>query len=767
MARPTGWIRAEHGARSEAPLVSGWWGGLLAATLAVAIVVAGGSRSLAQEPTRKLDPNWFYGVIPDPPAGWRIGGSFNARWEYYEVTGDRTQGPYPYLGLRPFTDFNFNGFRRFSSYEFLRINLAGVLSYSDYRSAAERGLIFERFAAYWQKGDAKVPFRLKVGDHYAFQSVRTIQRSLKGFNVELQPNWSGLLGKDARHSLVAFSGITSPIYRNLKDKKEVFSGASWLVSRTPLGDFSANFVHGFAERDPLAGVPALHQYVYSLAGERRLELTGQRVSIEGEIAGFNGDIVRGTGPVRRHAPGLGLYFLAEGRGNKLPFNWNLLFEQYGLNFAPLGAAVSADRRTYEARAGWRFKNSLLFTGRLQRYEDGWQTSNRTDTMVYGVNLTGPFTVGKFPIAGLSGAFDFYFQQRRNKTRSVADRTISTSLNLTAPINDKTSARAGVFYTNIDNYLDASRSITREASLGLDHSFSLGKINGTVSPGLVVRKLTGAGGDSNQYGPTLSLSLASGGHSFNATYNYLLIDGHTASSTNTHAHSVGLRYAYTTGPHSFGVEFDYNRRDELPGTHTNGYKAAFSYTYRFQRASTPVRARQPGLAVPAASELDLAALEPGLSLADATAILEASGIKGGIVQGNLVSYETRVFARIDQRQRLVLVLREGRLERAIVIVDFTDTGSARTSQRLYRRLLEILVKKYGSPATAERGAFGAQFARDVNAGRFVRIADWRLAGGGSMRLGIPQRLDRRVRIEVQIGPGFPSRRVTRWSYERVR
>ena len=103
----------------------------------------------------------------------------------------------------------------------------------------------------------------------------------------------------------------------------------------------------------------------------------------------------------------------------------------------------------------------------------------------------------------------------------------------------------------------------------------------------------------------------------------------------------------------------------------------------------------------------------------------------------------------------------------MIVDIADTGNARAVERLYGRVLSILAKRYGSPSPFELGRFAASVVQDVNAGRLIRIADWRLAGGGVMRVGIPQRLDRRVRIEVQVGSSFPSPRVTRWSFELVR
>ena len=67
---------------------------------------------------------------------------------------------------------------------------------------------------------------------------------------------------------------------------------------------------------------------------------------------------------------------------------------------------------------------------------------------------------------------------------------------------------------------------------------------------------------------------------------------------------------------------------------------------------------------------------------------------------------------------------------------------------------------------EQGQISAAFAADVNAARLIRLSEWRTPAG-TIRLGIPRRLDRRVRIEVQLAPSFPSSRETLWSIEAVK
>ena len=74
--------------------------------------------------------------------------------------------------------------RRLSPYERQRLDLAGTLNASEYRGV-ERGLALERGTFFWEKGDAALPFRAELGDFFAYQSLRTVQRGLKGLQIEV------------------------------------------------------------------------------------------------------------------------------------------------------------------------------------------------------------------------------------------------------------------------------------------------------------------------------------------------------------------------------------------------------------------------------------------------------------------------------------------------------------------------------------------------------------------------------------------------------
>lgn len=65
-----------------------------------------------------------------------------------------------------------------------------------------------------------------------------------------------------------------------------------------------------------------------------------------------------------------------------------------------------------------------------------------------------------------------------------------------------------------------------------------------------------------------------------------------------------------------------------------------------------------------------------------------------------------------------------------------------------------------------GAFAADIEEALAAERFARVAEWDTPTG-VLRLGIPRRLDRVVRIEIRHAHDLPDLRKGLWSLESVR
>ena len=165
--------------------------------------------------------------------------------------------------------------------------------------------------------------------------------------------------------------------------------------------------------------------------------------------------------------------------------------------------------------------------------------------------------------------------------------------------------------------------------------------------------------------------------------------------------------------------------------------------------------------------DIFGLKPGVSLKTARAALADAGLTNGVEQPNIIVYEARMLTTITQRQRLALVHEENRITTSALIIDFDDVGNLESMEQTFERVREALLQRYGSPTvTVEEGSFRENVVDDINAGRLIRIVEWHTPTG-RLRFGIPRRLDRRVRMEVQHAHQFPPFRQTLWSLEQVR
>ena len=131
------------------------------------------------------------------------------------------------------------------------------------------------------------------------------------------------------------------------------------------------------------------------------------------------------------------------------------------------------------------------------------------------------------------------------------------------------------------------------------------------------------------------------------------------------------------------------------------------------------------------------------------------------------YEVRLLPEIDERQRLVLVESDGRLERAALIIAGGGPGAMWPVEQAFARARDWLIARYGRPAAFfEEGEFGGDVADRLARGALVRITEW-YRDTGILRFGIPRRLDGQVRMELQIAAEFPSYGDPLWSVEEAR
>lgn len=137
---------------------------------------------------------------------------------------------------------------------------------------------------------------------------------------------------------------------------------------------------------------------------------------------------------------------------------------------------------------------------------------------------------------------------------------------------------------------------------------------------------------------------------------------------------------------------------------------------------------------------------GTSFKDAVIALETLTSAPVRQWGELVYADYKVFTDIPQRQRLVLEPGDEKVKRAALLIDVDSSIPGQIGDVL-DRVRRTLIEQLGAPTEVdERGTFGPHLAERHRAGLFTRTTQWQLPGG-IVRLGLPRRLDGRLRVEV--------------------
>jgi hypothetical protein len=710
---------------------------------------------------------WSSVAIADWLDESHIFGSNTLRVENYAVRGNQAASPYRYEGAQAFDEFSLNLNRRVSPYESWRGQFYGVINGSAYRSE-DRGFVPERVNLFQEKGDGLIPYRVEVGDYFGFFSFRTLQRSLKGAQLELQPFASNA---GQRHSLLLLTGANQPSWRHFEPDQDYYSGFSWLIDDSGLGRFGVNFLHN---RNEGSGGTSHrnNQAVWSIAGENEIGLGAQRFRLEGEAAGFAGDHDGDTTSTSgRNRKDYGIFFQVSRRAQD-PLTFRLRYERYGQDYRPNGAVITSDRQSGEGHIGWLFASGLQLRGRVQYFRDGLESGDPTDTYTVGVNFTGPFL--RNHVTGLIGAVDVFAQDQDKRDGTIDLRTYTANINFSKPIADGWLGRLGLFIQRVNDFTAGPDTTTHQYTISSDRAFNFGELRGVITPGVLYRRVRGGSSATDDGSPTLALSLAKGPHQIRMNLAFLDQNPSTARTTQVGTGTSTVDYRYTFASHTFGIEFNQHYRGATPGQNTQSYRVSAFWTYAFDKPPVLAAARPPLTSAPLKADGPLVRgaslmvqLPPGSDLEQNVSRLEAVGISGGVRQPGVVLYETRILEEIEQRQRLALVHDDKRIANTALIVEFEDVGNRDSVAQTFERVRRALLDRFGNPAfNFEEGNFAATFAADVNSARFIRIMEWQ-SEVGRVRLGVPRRLDGQVRIEVQHARSFPPPRDTLWSVETVR
>ncbi|MBI9087065.1 MAG: hypothetical protein JEZ11_25955 [Desulfobacterales bacterium] len=702
--------------------------------------------------------------------GTTVSGSNTAKLEYYRSFGDQNSSPYAYPYGQFYNEMDLNLSQRLSAYENWRMQASGLYNDSKYRST-ETDLILERFKFSWEKGDGDIPFRMNAGDVYGYFSYRTLQRSFKGGEFEFQPDWFGM-----DNSLVIVTGAQGGSWGYMDISEEVSSGASWLVSSPDLGVFATNWVRTAKEADASTGQPSLDQNVLSLTGEKELNWLGQQLRLEGEAAYFTGDHTdtNGTGSGQDHED-TGVFFQLGGRG-ATPLTYRARYENYGKDFRPSGAGITADHEAGEMRLGWRFPVGLSLNGRAQFYTDDQESANPVDTTTFGLNLSA--SLGKW-VQGLSGNMDIYHQDVERQDLTTDQRTDNLDLNLSLPLSAVWNGSLGLLYRNTDDLVagGTSDSTTREARATVSRAFAVGGWDGSVVPGLAARIMETPTGDDRTLVPTLTASAARGAHrvNYNFTMNHYDRNGTGTEDLSTVSH--GLRYTYAQKIDSLTLEVRNDYRNPETNDTTDAFYAGITWVRSFEGLDTLLAlpftqgVRKARKTETRRSAGDPAALffgiAPMMTKSDARHRLENAEAGQPMAMAGYDVYELRLLREFDQRQRLAVAYRKNAVREVALLMDLETLGGPDTMGQVYAQVKKTLVERFGGPdVDVEKGKFGLNLAGALFSDTFVRLSEWH-SRQGILRFGIPRRLDGEVRIEIRLSPEFPPPAVTTWSIEAVR
>jgi hypothetical protein len=710
-----------------------------------------------------------------PPDGWQISGSNTVRLEDYWVKGDPNAGPYRYTGGQYFDDFNLNLLRQPSPYDSWKGQLFGVLNDSAYRSPYN-GLVVERVNLTREKGDGALPYRVEAGDIFAYFSFRTLQRSLKGLQLELQPVPSG---SGFRQSVVLVAGVNQPSWRHLDAKDDMTGGLSWLLE-TDATHGSANIVYDFRQADPTTGALDRRQTVASLAGDHSWLWGKQRLRVDTEVAGLWGDTDghdTATGPSSpqdgQGRRGFGAFAQASGQSAAGPLDYRLRYERYDNDFRPANAVITPDRESGEAHAGWRFASGLTLRGRVQLFTDAWQSGNDLKTRTYGLNLSGPFLGAK---GGLTGSIDAFWQDLRKQDGTIDRGTWNLNANVSKPFPGQWVGTLGLFWQNVtDRVAGAPDTTGAQAQLGATHAVKLGGWNGSITPGISFRRTHGDATAVKDFSPALAFVLSRDRSTVSASYGYQALQSDTAGLANVYVNALRAEYRYAWARNTVGLEASlYDRRVTI-GEYNDTYRVSAYWRYSFDRPAVVASAAGPGAQMappPSVGPLSrtlalLLDVVPGSDLDATLKRLDEAGMKGGTRQGNVVVFEQRLIGDVTQRQRVGIEHEAGKVKRVGLVVNLDDQGDPQGVTQTYERVRKALLDRLGSASLIfEEGAIGKTLAADLNAGRIIRAMEWQTPNG-KLRLGIPRRLDGQVRIEIQHAAAFAPPRDGLWSLEGVR
>lgn len=682
-----------------------------------------------------------------------ISGSNTLRLDHYGAGGDPAVSSYVNTGYHWYDDLDLTASHYESDFNKFEFRLNATNNQSAYH-APDLGTTVNSGSIQWERGDTAIPFRAQAGDYFAYLSPRTLQRNLKGAMLEIQPETKG----EVNHSLQLFGGRSATDYRDIDLDNDDFYGLSWVIEGTEAGDFSVVAVRldsdGATSFTPRQGV-------YSLAWSKELQLTSQNLKFEAEIAKSNSDIWNDTDGQYNPEAGFGYFTGITGQLNETQFSYGLTHERYSEHFRPAGGSVSSNQEQQNTFVNWGRDSGEQYDLRFNRMVSELESGNPTTTLLWQGSYSQPLEV---VATGANLSLNFTHQTYGDQNQTYDERSIDGSVGLSLPLSDLLSARGELGQRKTSDRITNDESSVRHATLGFDWSLAFGSFQGSVSPGITMRRNDRNGDRSDDYNGSLVLNLSSARHSIYLSYNGARQQGRYVGSMDMEDDRFGLEYSYQKDEHQLGLSAEYGERRPTPGLESYDSRVGLFWTWNFDssnddgsgyssRPAAPVyfsnSKRPPPLNVPGL-RLDLRQLQPGMTRDETEKLLAANQITHPLVQGERAIYNVRLLPGIAQRQQLILDFDGPWLKRSGLTVNFSNPADPVRSEQEYQKLQQQVIGLYGAPdSVLERGRF------DGADGQLLRREiEWATANT-KIRLGIPRRMGGERRMEWVIAEELPT------------
>lgn len=686
--------------------------------------------------------------------GWNVTGEAGFSADYFAISGNSANSPFAFDGFHGVSTLNADFSRPDVDQRSIKGSLSMSADASDYFEASDNAMTLERLRLEYANGAGSLPYRLELGDFFGFYSRRTLQRGLKGAQIEFQPL---SLQSETRAASLQFSGgNTASTYNLIGENNASFVGSSFVVVDQNLGSLAVNLVHG--SQAPFDGSGnTLNQWVGSVAGARNLVYGGQILSLESELSILFGDVNNGN--LVRDERAVGLNFSFNGRDEDSGLTYGVRMDRFSDGFAPLGGQATADRFSAEGNIAYRFESgyNVRFSG--SEFQESL-TADKTIRRSIRGSVSGP--VLDWLTDGWNGSADIFRTHTRNQSVTTKTTNWTGVANLAGPIADGYTASIGLFGSDNDNLINnANDAFTYQITSQLNHRRKVGDFNLSVGGGIAFR-YTAAQTDQAEIGPTANLGITRDNHSLRLSYSHLDTRSDGGNAVDVITDNLTLNYAWSEGPHRLEARGGYFSRTANAQEQTDTLFVGMSYSFRFGQSGQ--RTAFASATIPSLSDsLKLGSLPPGIPARTADIILPALGLKGKVGKVPLFVEEINVYP-VPGRQRFILTQANGLIIRAGVVVE-TLGLQADDLDRQLDDLEDLLTRRYGAPRQRVREGASEDFF-GAGAELPIRVTDWRLPSGGTLRLGIPPRFGQQPRIEVVSAQTQPADLRSDWGFADV-